>query len=45
MYGSDFPNLPYAWDRELRQIARCALPDDALAALLGGNAAALFGLA
>jgi len=45
MYGSDFPNLPYAWDRELRQIARSALPDDALAALLGGNATALFGLA
>lgn len=35
LYGSDFPNLPYAWDRELRRI-----PHDP--ALLAGNALALF---
>jgi predicted TIM-barrel fold metal-dependent hydrolase len=39
LYGSDFPIIPYAWDRELRRIAARRLPPDALAALLGGNAA------
>jgi predicted TIM-barrel fold metal-dependent hydrolase len=42
LYGSDFPNLPYAWDRELRALSRAGLDDDALAALLGGNADRLF---
>jgi predicted TIM-barrel fold metal-dependent hydrolase len=43
IYGTDFPILPYAWDRELRWIADAQLPADALAALLGGNAARLYG--
>ncbi|MDB5099085.1 MAG: amidohydrolase family protein, partial [Cyanobacteria bacterium RYN_339] len=38
LYGSDFPNLPYAWDRELRNLAAMGLGDAALAAILGGNA-------
>jgi predicted TIM-barrel fold metal-dependent hydrolase len=38
MYGSDFPNLPYAWDRELKWLERAGLKDDHLKALLGGNA-------
>jgi len=43
LYGSDFPNLPYAWDRELR-----ALQDiraDWLEGLVGGNARRLYGIA
>lgn len=43
MYGSDFPNVAYAWDRELRQIAAMNLPEDRLAALLGENARRFFG--
>lgn len=42
LYGTDFPNIPYEWDRELRSIAALDLPDSALAALLGGNARRLF---
>jgi predicted TIM-barrel fold metal-dependent hydrolase len=45
LYGSDFPNIPYAWDRELRTIASLDLPDRVLAAVLGDNARNLFGLA
>ncbi len=44
LYGRDFPNLPYAWDRELKNLAAMGLKGDALAAVLGGNARALFGL-
>ena len=42
MYGTDFPNLPYAWDRELRRIAGLGLPPEALERILHGNAASLF---
>ena len=38
IFGSDFPNLPYAWDRELRQIANSDLSRDRLSKLLGQNA-------
>lgn len=38
MYGTDFPNLPYAWDREIRRLARQNLSPDALAKILGQNA-------
>ncbi len=42
MYGTDFPNVPYAWDRELSQLAaRC--PEPWLEAVLGANAAAFYG--
>ena len=44
LYGSDFPNVPYAWDRELKCIARLGLPDRALELLLAENARQLFGL-
>jgi len=44
LYGTDFPNIPYAWDRELVRIAAWGLPDEALARILGGNARTLFGL-
>ena len=42
MYGSDFPNLPYAWDRELRYFSRLDLPEDSLAKILGKNAAQFY---
>jgi predicted TIM-barrel fold metal-dependent hydrolase len=35
MYGTDFPNLPYSWDRELRAIAERRLGETHVRALLG----------
>ncbi|MGB0588419.1 MAG: amidohydrolase family protein [Myxococcota bacterium] len=43
MYGTDFPNIPYAWDRELTQLAR-RWPEETLEAVLGGNARRFFDL-
>lgn len=43
LYGSDFPNLPFAWDRELQKLTAMRLPEAALAALLGENAQRLYG--
>lgn len=42
VYGTDFPNLPYAWDREVKKLTAMDLPDDVLAALLHGTARSLF---
>ncbi|WP_373048282.1 amidohydrolase family protein [Vulgatibacter sp.] len=42
LYGTDFPNLPYAWDTELRTLEAAGLEPAALRAILGGNAARLF---
>lgn len=44
LYGTDFPNLPYAWDRELHRIGARRLDDEALAGLLHGNARRLFAI-
>lgn len=44
MYGTDFPNIPYAWDRELRRLAALGLDPAARAAVLGGNAVEFFRL-
>lgn len=44
LYGTDFPNLPYAWDRELRAITSRRLGEEREAALLGGNVARLYGI-
>lgn len=44
LYGSDFPNLPYAWDRELRHISRLPLSDEGKTWLMGKAAAALYGI-
>ena len=38
MYGTDFPNLPYAWDREIKQLVRQNLSPESLAKILGQNA-------
>lgn len=44
LYGTDFPNLPYAWDREVVRVARMGLGEQHLARLLHGAANELFGL-
>ena len=42
MYGSDFPNIPYAWDRELNWLERSGLPRENLEWILGKSAAGFF---
>jgi len=44
MYGTDFPNIPYAWDRELKRLCGLGLPDDSLELILGGNALEFFSI-
>lgn len=44
MYGTDFPNIPYAWDRELKKLMEYPLAPEALSNILGGNAVAFFKL-
>ncbi|MFC1856617.1 amidohydrolase family protein [Thermodesulfobacteriota bacterium] len=44
MYGSDFPNIPYAWDRELKWIKEAGFPDDVLEFVLAKNAMDFFSL-
>lgn len=44
LYGTDFPNLPYAWDRELVRVRRYVREEAQLAAFLGGNAQRFFGI-
>lgn len=41
LYGTDFPNLPFAWDRELRRIAARGFSEATLAAVLGETARGL----
>ena len=43
LYGTDFPNIPYAWDRELKALRALKLPPRDEAAILSGNALRLFG--
>lgn len=43
LYGTDFPNLPYAWDREVSALVGAGLGEEALARVLGGTARELFG--
>lgn len=42
MFGTDFPNIPYAWDRELKSIAGFGLPPDTLERILFRNAAEFY---
>lgn len=44
LFGSDFPNLPYAWDREAKAIAQAKLPTAVVEKIVGENAETLFGL-
>jgi predicted TIM-barrel fold metal-dependent hydrolase len=42
MYGTDFPNIPYAWDRELRKLAALDLTRQQRARILRDNAVEFF---
>lgn len=44
MYGSDFPNIPYAWDRELKWLRNANFPETDLEMILNKNAVEFFGL-
>lgn len=44
MYGSDFPNIPYAWDRELKVLARAGISRDSMEKICSGNAAAFYNI-
>ena len=44
LYGTDFPNIPYAWDRELTKLSGLGLPQEHLARILAGNALDFFGI-
>ena len=42
MYGTDFPNLPYAWNREIKRLAASTIGQETLALLLSKNAERTF---
>lgn len=44
MYGSDFPNIPYAWDRELKWLSESGISDADLEWILKKSASAFFNL-
>lgn len=44
MYGTDFPGVPYAWDREVKKLVAANLGEEALAQVLGGTARRFFGI-
>ncbi len=44
MYGSDFPSIPYAWDRELKKLSGSGLSWDDLEWILWKSAAHFFNL-
>ncbi|MCG8567773.1 MAG: amidohydrolase family protein [Desulfobacterales bacterium] len=44
MYGSDYPNIPYAWDRELKFLANEGLSQEELDLISHGNAQRFFGI-
>ena len=44
IFGTDFPNLPYAWDRELKNLLRLNLSANTLARILGRNACEFYSI-
>ncbi len=44
MYGSDFPNIPYAWDRELKCLQDLGLSDEKLELILNKSASNFFNI-
>ncbi len=44
MYGSDFPNIPYAWDRELKNLEATNISIEALEKISFKNAAEFFSI-
>jgi predicted TIM-barrel fold metal-dependent hydrolase len=44
IFGTDFPNLPYAWDRELKRLVQLNLDAETLERILGGNAVEFYNI-
>ncbi len=44
IFGSDFPNLPYAWDREIQKLCNLNLARERLSKLLYQNAAEFYAI-
>ncbi len=44
MYGSDFPNIPYAWDRELKALEKAAIGPVTLEKILYKNTVEFFNI-
>ena len=44
IFGSDFPNLPYAWDREIQKLCSLNLARERLSKLLYQNAAEFYSI-
>lgn len=44
MYGSDFPNIPYAWDRELKELDAVNIPRRSLEMISHQNAIEFFSI-
>ena len=44
MYGSDFPNIPYAWDREIKELSALGLSQENLEMMSYKNAADFFNI-
>ena len=44
IFGTDFPNIPYAWDREIKRLLKMDLPCGFLEKILGGNAAEFYSI-
>ena len=44
MYGSDFPNIPYAWDREIKQIQNAQLSRVSMEKIFRENALQFFSI-
>jgi uncharacterized protein len=42
IFGTDFPNLPYAWDREIKRLTEMSLPKTLLSKLVYENALDFF---
>ena len=44
MYGSDFPNIPYAWDRELKWLQKSGISEEGLDWILNRSAVEFYQL-
>ena len=44
MYGTDFPNIPYAWDREIKRLMAFDLSEDIRDRILFRNALEFFSI-
>jgi uncharacterized protein len=44
MYGTDFPHIPYAWDRELKRLCELGLSEQSMELILGRNAIEFFAI-